>query len=460
MKKYIFRTIFCIGFCGATVLSQPNLQILTAHSKFTMNVSYSRFRYTNTETYLEINFAAYPSLTTLIRDTAEFKGMVDFQTKIRNTKTDSLFVNQQVPVPMVLSDTSSASLNRPFIAKITYALPVGDYTLDVKASDRLNTARKDSIAFSFTLSSYGNEPGISDVDLCSSVTESQNKASYFYKNSYEVIPNPSLFFGASTKPVIFTYAELYNLKPGVQDALKTQVLDGNGKIVKERARLRRFGINNAVDVSTFPTVNIASGKYKFYVLLTDSAGNKIASTEKFIYIYNPKVVSSAAAFSSAKSAELAGLSGEELTDEFRKARYIAYPEDIKTFDKLSTSDAKREFLAKFWTSVESGERGRTDMTRSIYMDRILTAKQRYRVMGKEGWRTDRGRVYILYAEPDDIQRFPNSDNSKPYEIWEYHQIENGVQFIFIDRSGFGDYQLVHSTKRGELQDESWQEQLR
>jgi hypothetical protein len=80
-------------------------------------------------------------------------------------------------------------------------------------------------------------------------------------------------------------------------------------------------------------------------------------------------------------------------------------------------------------------------------------------MGKEGWQTDRGRVYILYAEPDEIERFPNSGDSKPYEIWHYNQIESGVIFVFIDRNGFGDYQLVHSTKRGELQDESWQKYL-
>jgi hypothetical protein len=80
-------------------------------------------------------------------------------------------------------------------------------------------------------------------------------------------------------------------------------------------------------------------------------------------------------------------------------------------------------------------------------------------MGRDGWQTDRGRVYLLYAEPDDVQRFPSSDNGKPYEIWNYNQIESGVVFVFIDRNGFGDYQLVHSTKRGELQDESWQKYL-
>jgi len=81
-------------------------------------------------------------------------------------------------------------------------------------------------------------------------------------------------------------------------------------------------------------------------------------------------------------------------------------------------------------------------------------------IGREGWEIDRGRVYILHGEPDEIERMPSSEDRKPYEIWHFYQIENGVQFIFVDRSGFGDYLLVHSTKRGELQDPTWERYLR
>ena len=45
--------------------------------------------------------------------------------------------------------------------------------------------------------------------------------------------------------------------------------------------------------------------------------------------------------------------------------------------------------------------------------------------------------------------------TKPYEIWRYESIEGGVIFIFGDITGFSDYQLLHSTKRGELRDEYW-----
>ena len=76
-------------------------------------------------------------------------------------------------------------------------------------------------------------------------------------------------------------------------------------------------------------------------------------------------------------------------------------------------------------------------------------------MGKEGWKTDRGRVYLIYGGPDEIERFPNEIETRPYEIWHYESVEGGVIFVFADITGFGSYQLVHSTKRGELRDDSW-----
>ena len=66
----------------------------------------------------------------------------------------------------------------------------------------------------------------------------------------------------------------------------------------------------------------------------------------------------------------------------------------------------------------------------------------------------------MNGEPDETQRFPNSGDSKPYEIWEYHQIEGGVEFDFIDLTGFNEYTLVNSTKHGEIKDESWQQSLK
>ena len=126
------------------------------------------------------------------------------------------------------------------------------------------------------------------------------------------------------------------------------------------------------------------------------------------------------------------------------------------FANITSDEGRREFLARMWLDLEAGRDGRPPITRTEYYRRVSIANQRYHAFSKEGWRTDRGRVFILYSDPDDIERVPASERSKPYEIWHYNSIENGVIFVFLERSGFGDYILVHSTKRGEVQDENWE----
>ena len=57
-----------------------------------------------------------------------------------------------------------------------------------------------------------------------------------------------------------------------------------------------------------------------------------------------------------------------------------------------------------------------------------------------GWKTDMGMVFILFGSPNNVERHPFDIDSKPYEIWSYYDYNRSV--IFVDESGFGDYQLL------------------
>ncbi|MEN3045553.1 MAG: GWxTD domain-containing protein [Candidatus Hydrothermales bacterium] len=58
----------------------------------------------------------------------------------------------------------------------------------------------------------------------------------------------------------------------------------------------------------------------------------------------------------------------------------------------------------------------------------------------KGYKTDRGRIYIKYGSPDYIEDHPFEFGTYPYQIWYYTKL--GIKFIFVDKTGFGDYQLV------------------
>jgi len=57
-----------------------------------------------------------------------------------------------------------------------------------------------------------------------------------------------------------------------------------------------------------------------------------------------------------------------------------------------------------------------------------------------GWRSDRGMVYTILGTPNNIDRHPFEYDSKPYEVWEYYDLNRS--FVFLDQTGFGDYRLI------------------
>jgi GWxTD domain-containing protein len=458
MKYIRLYGLFILSFVGLnfTVQSQTN----PAVQRFVLNADYNRFWQNDSTMYVEISTAVYPSLVVLHQDSMGYHGKVELNINIQN-KSDGTFVyTNRFNMPIYLADSAALAKTRSIVNTTIYALGVGEYNVAISSCDVFNRSRKDSSVFSVTVQKRPDTTALSDIELCSNITESSDQKDTFYKNTYRVIPNPSCVFGSTTFPLVFTYTEFYNLNTKMTYSIKAQIVDSKGEVKKYRTHPHRFSIPHVVDVTTLNCTSISSGRYTYEVILSDTLGHEIAKSRRPIFLYNPNVQSAQAAALSERSAEFSILSSEECIDEFRKAKYISQSEDIKAFDKITTTEGRREFLEKFWTTVEKGEAGRSNLTRAIYLQRVLTANQRYRTFAKEGWRTDQGRVYILYGEPDETQRFPNSGDSKPYEIWNYNQIEGGVEFVYIDLTGFNEYTLVHSTKRGELQDASWEQLLR
>jgi GWxTD domain-containing protein len=450
------KSFVVLALLVAIPLSISVAQRLTPKSPLILNLDYAKFRNSDSTGYLEIYYGFYPSLASYEMRDGHYSGLLIVSTRVRDAKGGAILVNNRSAVPIVVADTNQFSRRSTLVSVGGYVLPFGDYTLDVVVTDSLNQSRKDSIALPVKVLNYGNVVGISDLELCSNIKSSEEKNDLFYKNSLEVLPNPTLVFGVASHPMMFNYAEIYNLDSIHTYSIKSQVIGADGAIVKETAKSRKYKIKNAVEAGTTNVASIPSGKYRFRLTFSDEAGTVLAEREKSFYLYNPHIKGSQKAASSIKATELAGMSAEELADEFRKAQYIATDQEVRTFSQISSEEGRREFLAKFWTEVENGRLGQAPMTRMVYLQRVLAASQRFHALNRDGWRTDRGRVFVLYGEPDEIERFPSSQEAKPYENWHYYSIENGVEFIFIDRSGFGEYILVHSTKRGELRDDDWQ----
>jgi GWxTD domain-containing protein len=183
----------------------------------------------------------------------------------------------------------------------------------------------------------------------------------------------------------------------------------------------------------------------------DTTQKTLISTGKKFFVYNPTLGVDSTLLTAAANLPLqayVGMGEQDLDREFDESRYAALDAEKSQYEELEGADAKRNFLTEFWRRRPAG-------LRETYMARVEYANRAFGIMGRKGYRTDRGRVHIVYGPPDDIERHPSETETRPYEIWSYNNIQGGVVFVFVLRNSGGDHELVHSTHRNELRDDNW-----
>ena len=76
----------------------------------------------------------------------------------------------------------------------------------------------------------------------------------------------------------------------------------------------------------------------------------------------------------------------------------------------------------------------------------------------EGWKTDRGKIWLKYGAPHHIEQYPRTQTERAYEIWRYNRLANqkNVSFIFYEAdAGRDKFVLIHSDKYGEMRNPRW-----
>ncbi len=151
------------------------------------------------------------------------------------------------------------------------------------------------------------------------------------------------------------------------------------------------------------------------------------------------------------------LTEEEAEIEGGLIKYIGTPEDYNNYKNLDLT-GKAHYVINFWAEKDPVPGTPENEYLRKVMERFHYANTNFKWAGKEGWKSDRGRVLIKYGMPDDIESHSTEAGTKSYEVWKYNQDKNFV-FVFADLRGNGNYTLIHSTKEGEISDPNWREYL-
>jgi GWxTD domain-containing protein len=121
-------------------------------------------------------------------------------------------------------------------------------------------------------------------------------------------------------------------------------------------------------------------------------------------------------------------------------KLIANPGDVKKIQKAPGSN-RDELLAEYWKERDPTPGTEKNELYDEFYTRIQDANKLFHYSKRDGWNTDRGRIYIKYGPPEEILRdIQGTEAFSRYEIWYYHQIRR--QFVFYDRLGGGEYRLI------------------
>jgi len=137
--------------------------------------------------------------------------------------------------------------------------------------------------------------------------------------------------------------------------------------------------------------------------------------------------------------------------------YIISPEERNAFLQLDTNEEREQFIEQFWLRRSSNPDLPDNDFKEEHYRRIAYANEHY-ASGIPGWKTDRGRMYIMWGPADEVDSHPTggtydrpmeegggSTTTYPWETWRWRYLEGigeNVILEFVDPSGSGEYHLT------------------
>jgi len=153
---------------------------------------------------------------------------------------------------------------------------------------------------------------------------------------------------------------------------------------------------------------------------------------------------------------------QELSKTYKKwleedVIWIITDEERAAFKQLSNDEERDNFIEAFWQRRDPTPDTEENEYKEEHYQRIAYANGHF-AAGVPGWRTDRGRVYIVYGKPDEIESHPSGGTYErpleegggetstfPFETWRYRYIEGiGQEVImeFVDTCMCGEYHMT------------------
>ena len=293
-------------------------------------------------------------------------------------------------------------------------LPPGNYKIKLLVYET-DTKRTSEIEKEITVRDFTAQPfALSDVMLVSKLSETNGKKI--------ITPSVSNEVGSLDTFALFFYVYKNNTDPGIDVSCK--IYDADKKEVYTTMDNVASTVGSFQNQFIFPvsTAGLNYGKFEVEVTATNAQ-----HTDKSIIHFSLGNADFPFSLNNI----------DELIDQLQ---YIAKEKEIDHMKEGKTDAEKQKRFMEFWKSKDPNPATKKNEVMDEYYRRLFYANKHFGTTYTNGWRTDMGMVFIIFGAPSNVDKHPYDMDTKPYEVWDYYDINK--EFVFVDNDGFGDYRLV------------------
>jgi GWxTD domain-containing protein len=304
-------------------------------------------------------------------------------------------------------ETTSADSVRTGV--MAFPATAGDYSLTVSLSDR-DTNMRSNIEVRFGIPDIHELPSLSDIRFEEPGTRGRSR----------VYPNVTRSYRGELSTIPF-YFEVYSEDEHVPFDVLYRVMRTQTEVAFEET-ISVSEAGREVVEADIPAEAISNGYFQLVVGIPGDDEDFRVSRAKVFEVRSQHFYW-----------------GKDVESALDLLRYIASGSFLE--ELRSASPEERKILwEEFWKEKDPTPDTAENEFYDEHVRRFDTANSRFGTSHTPGWETDRGRIYILYGQPDHIESYPYDADQDATEVWHYNSL--GRRFVFVDKTGFGDYRLT------------------
>jgi GWxTD domain-containing protein len=378
---------------------------------------------------VEVYYQFYNRALTFKPDGDLFKAEYEIEITIMDKRGRKLDGETQEKSVTVASEIQARSASDYRVSQVNFDLEPNKYEIKFNLKDKAGDKNfSDEFGVDAGLSK-DDYPKVSKILFAQAVGPADGSSDQFTKGNMMVVPSVSRIYGTEENSKLVYYIEIYNGKDEKSDHVTVQTLirPRKGDMVYRDTLTETLDAPVKRQLREISLAEFAPGEYEIEIKLQGRRGKKLDEekakfeiewTEESLLEHNWKLI-------------------------VKQISLIAEQKELKALENCESLEERKAGLKEYWDSKDPyPETPRNELKMEFYK-RISIANENFGFLSRPGWDTDRGRVLVRYGVPNEIEDFPFSMGTYPYQEWHYYNALRYRTFTFVDDNHDGDYRLVY-----------------